>query len=64
MHVRESVRLEKPVDEVYRFWRNLENLPKFMNYLDDVSDRGNGRSQWIAKGPAGYSREVGSGNNQ
>ena len=31
MHVRESVRLEKPVDEVYRFWRNLENLPKFMN---------------------------------
>jgi len=53
LHVRESVRLEKPVDEVYRFWRTLENLPKFMNYLDDVSDSGNGRSQWIAKGPAG-----------
>jgi uncharacterized membrane protein len=52
-HVRESVRLEKPIDEVYRFWRNLENLPKFMNYLDAVRDLGNGRSRWVAKGPAG-----------
>jgi len=51
--VRESVRLEKPIDEVYRFWRNLENLPQFMNYLDAVIDLGNGRSRWIAKGPAG-----------
>ena len=53
IHVRESVRLEKPIDEVYRFWRNLENLPQFMNYLDAVIDLGNGRSRWIAKGPAG-----------
>jgi len=52
IHVRESVRLEKPIDEVYRFWRNLENLPKFTNYLEDVTDLGNGRSHWVAKGPA------------
>jgi uncharacterized membrane protein len=53
VHVRESVRLEKPIDEVYRFWRHLENLPRFTNYLDEVIDRGNGRSHWVAKGPAG-----------
>src|SRR5689334_6489668 len=53
IHVRESVRLEKPIDEVFRFWRNLENLPRFMNYLDEVRDLGNGRSRWVAKGPAG-----------
>jgi uncharacterized membrane protein len=53
IHVRESVRLEKPIDEVYRFWRNLENLPKFMNYLEEVRDLGNRRSHWVAKGPAG-----------
>ena len=53
VHVRESIRLEKPIDEVYRFWRNLENLPQFMNYLDAVIDLGNGRSRWVAKGPAG-----------
>jgi uncharacterized membrane protein len=53
VHLRESVRLEKPIDEVYRFWRQLENLPRFMNYLAAVTDLGNGRSRWIAKGPAG-----------
>src|SRR6476620_1774248 len=50
IHVWESVRVETPIDEVYRFWRNLENLPKFMRYLDEVRDLGNRRSRWIAKG--------------
>ena len=53
IHVRESVRVETPIDQVYRFWRNLENLPKFMRYLDEVSDLGNRRSRWVATGPAG-----------
>jgi uncharacterized membrane protein len=53
IHVRESVRLEKPIGEVYRFWRRLENLPRFMNYLQSVSDLGGGRSHWVARGPGG-----------
>jgi uncharacterized membrane protein len=56
-HVRESVRLEKPIEEVYRFWRRLENLPRFMNYLSEVRELGNGRSHWVARGPAGMSVE-------
>ena len=52
IHVREAIRLEKPVAEVYRFWRNLENLPRFMTHLRRVTDLGNGRSHWEAKGPA------------
>jgi uncharacterized membrane protein len=52
IHVREGVRLEKPVAEVYRFWRTLENLPLFMSHLKRVTDLGNGRSHWEAKGPA------------
>ena len=52
IHVRESIRLEKPLDEVYRFWRRLENLPRFMTHLQQVTDLGDGRSHWIAKGPA------------
>jgi uncharacterized membrane protein len=51
-HVRESVQVRKPVEEVYRFWRQLENFPCFMSYLDQVTDLGNGRSHWVAKGPA------------
>jgi len=53
IHVRESVRLECPVDEVYRFWSRLENLPTFMANLIGVTDLGGGRSHWIARGPGG-----------
>ena len=41
--------------EVYRFWRDIENLPRFMNRLETVSDLGNGRSRWVALGPGGRS---------
>jgi uncharacterized membrane protein len=53
IHVRESIRLECPVDEVYRFWARLENLPTFMDNLVGVTDLGGGRSHWIARGPGG-----------
>ncbi len=52
IHVREAIRLEKPIAEVYRFWRSLENLPRFMTHLRSVTDLGNGRSHWEANGPA------------
>jgi uncharacterized membrane protein len=52
IHVRESIRLEKPVADVYRFWRNLENLPRFMTHLKRVKDLGSGHSHWEASGPA------------
>ncbi len=53
IHVRESVRLECPIDEVYRFWSRLENLPTFMENLVGVTDLGGGRSHWVARGPGG-----------
>jgi uncharacterized membrane protein len=52
INLRESVRLECPVDEIYRFWIRLENLPTFMNNLVSVTDLGGGRSHWVARGPA------------
>jgi uncharacterized membrane protein len=57
IHVRESVRLECPIDEVYRFWSRLENLPTFMENLAAVTDLGGGRSHWIARGPGGVTVE-------
>jgi uncharacterized membrane protein len=38
---------------VYRFWRDVENLPRFMSHLEWVENRGAGRSRWRAKGPTG-----------
>ncbi len=57
VNVRESIRLENPVDEVYRFWARLENLPRFMRHLITVTDLGGGRSHWAARGPAGVTVE-------
>ena len=57
IHVRESVRVAKPVDEVYRFWRQVDNFPCFMSYVEQVTDLGGGRSHWVAKGPAGLKVE-------
>jgi uncharacterized membrane protein len=53
IHVEEWITIERPVTEVYRFWRNLENLPRFMNHLESVAQREGGISHWVAKGPAG-----------
>lgn len=39
--------------EVYRFWRDIENLPRFMNRLESVTSLGDGRSRWVALGPGG-----------
>ena len=53
MHVRESIRLEVPAAEVFRSWRRLESLPRFMSHLESVTEYPDGRSHWIAKGPGG-----------
>ena len=51
--MRESIRLEVPIGDVYRFWRRLENLPQFMTHLDRVTEETGGRSHWVTSGPAG-----------
>lgn len=38
---------------VYDFWRNFENLPRFMHNLARVEVHGDTRSHWWAKAPAG-----------
>ena len=53
VHVEESVTVNRPIGDVFRFWRNFENLPQFMNHLESVSQREMGVSHWVAKGPAG-----------
>jgi uncharacterized membrane protein len=53
VRVDERIVLGRPRSEVYRFWRNLENLPRFMDHLESVTVVDESRSHWVAKGPAG-----------
>lgn len=48
-----NVTIDKPRQELWQFWRRLENLPQFMRHLERVEDHGNGRSHWYAKSPVG-----------
>jgi uncharacterized membrane protein len=50
---RTSMVIDSPEEKVYQFWRNFENLPLFMNHLENVSVTGERRSRWIALGPMG-----------
>src|SRR5579884_4238813 len=55
VRVDKSVTINKPRQEVYRFWRNLENLPRFMRHLEAVTEIDNKHSHWVVKAPAGRS---------
>src|SRR6187455_1852341 len=34
IHVRESITIDAPVEDVYRFWRSLDQLPEVMPQLE------------------------------
>jgi uncharacterized membrane protein len=53
LSVEVAITIGRPVPEVYAFWRRLENFPLFMKNVVSVTERGGGRSVWVARGPAG-----------
>jgi len=57
IHVKQAVSIKRPRTEVYAFWRNFENLPRFMAHLESVQVTDNRRSHWKAKAPAGNAVE-------
>lgn len=53
IRVDKSVTVNKARFDVYSFWRNLENLPSFMQHLERVRQTGHTKSHWVAQGPMG-----------
>ena len=56
INIHTSSLVNRPVSEVYAFWRDLENLPKFMTHLESVEPINYTTSKWTAKGPAGIGK--------
>ncbi len=50
-NIRTSFTVNKPRQEVYEFWRKLDNLPLFMNHLESVEILDDKRSHWVLKLP-------------
>jgi len=55
--VEKSVTINSTPAELYKFWRNFENLPRFMDHLESVQVSGEKRSHWVAKAPLGTTVE-------
>ena len=47
----EDITVNAPKEKVYRFWRELSNLPKFMEHLRQVTEHNNTQSSWEANLP-------------
>ena len=52
IHLEESYTINRTPWDLYSFWRNFENLPKFMHHLESVKVIDDRRSHWVAKAPA------------
>lgn len=49
--------VKRPIEDVYLFWHDFENLPRFMSHLQEVHVIGDKHSRWKAKAPAGQEVE-------
>lgn len=45
--------VRRPREQLFAYWRALENLPILFEHLVNVVDKGGGRSHWVARGPLG-----------
>lgn len=51
--VQESLEVQAPVEDVFRYWSNFENFPSFMSNVEEVRMTGGDTSHWKVKGPLG-----------
>jgi uncharacterized membrane protein len=51
--IEQAVMIQRPRGELFRFWRQFDNLPRFMDNLESVTILDSRRSRWVAKGPVG-----------
>jgi uncharacterized membrane protein len=55
--VHETIEVQAPLRDVFRYWSNFENFPNFMQNVEEVRMSGRDTSHWRIKGPLGKSVE-------
>jgi uncharacterized membrane protein len=51
--VRRAITINRPLEEVYAFWRDFRGFPRFMRHLESVEELSARRYRWRMRGPAG-----------
>ena len=55
--VHESIEVQAPLEDIFRYWSNFENFSNFMQNVEEVRMTGQDTSHWRVKGPLGKSVE-------
>jgi uncharacterized membrane protein len=55
--VHETIEVQAPLEDVFRYWSNFENFSQFMHNVEEVRMTGQDTSHWRVKGPLGKSVE-------
>lgn len=53
IHIEKTLRVDAPVEQVFAYWRNLENFPQWMSHVREVRHIGGDSFHWTVDGPAG-----------
>ncbi len=56
VNIRSSFVVDRPREEIYKFWRKLDNLPLFMQHLETVEVIDEKRSHWVLKLPTNVAK--------
>ncbi len=51
--VTKSVVVKAPVEQVFTFWKNFENFPRFMENIESIHVTGQDLTHWKSRGPLG-----------
>jgi uncharacterized membrane protein/osmotically-inducible protein OsmY len=51
--IHKIINVAAPVEQVFAFWSNYQNFPRFMSNVRQIQETGNSRSHWVVAGPGG-----------
>jgi uncharacterized membrane protein len=53
IEVQKTININAPVGQVFEFWNDYQNFPRFLSNVREVRPLSDGRSQWTVAGPVG-----------
>ena len=52
-----TIVVNAPISQVFNYWKNFENFPRFMENIESIQTTGPDMTHWVAKGPLGMAAE-------
>ena len=57
LKMEKAITIDRTPDEIYLFWRHFENLSRFIEHVQSVTQSGEGMSHWVIKTSHGKTLE-------